>query len=241
MLQWTWGCGFHLEVVFLFLSYKYPAVELLNCVVVLVLLLGGPPSCSPQWLQQLTFQATVHKASLSSTPSPTFDKPWILGVWGQCPGQEEVPRPAIEALSQQWQCQILNIWATRKRQSLYFDSGHSNRYEVISLWLWFALLCRIVMLSTFRITCWPAVCLPWESVCKNPLPFFSWIVFFPNIYWYEFFHIFGILTPYQIYDLQKRSPIQQVVFLFCCWFPVLCKSFLFVMIPLVSFDLCSLT
>ena len=34
------------------------------------------------------------------------------------------------------------------------------------------------------------------------------------------------ISPYQINDLQISSPIRQVVFLFCCWFPSLCRSFL---------------
>ena len=57
------------------------------------------------------------------------------------------------------------------------------------------------------------------------LPIFNWIVCFYDIELYKLY-IFGILTPFWPYHLQICSPIQWVVFLFCQWFPLLCKSFL---------------
>ena len=40
-------------------------------------------------------------------------------------------------------------------------------------------------------------------------------------------YIFWILVPYQIYHFQTSSPILQIAFLSCWWFPSQCKGFLF--------------
>ena len=45
--------------------------------------------------------------------------------------------------------------------------------------------------------------------------------------WVVVLYTFWVLTPYQIYHLQTSFPIHQVTFLFCQWFPLLCKTFLF--------------
>ena len=50
--------------VFIFL--KYPGVELLDHMVVLLLSVE-PPCCFPWWLYQFTFPTRVHNGSLSST------------------------------------------------------------------------------------------------------------------------------------------------------------------------------
>ena len=42
MLQWTYGCIYHFEIVLSFSSEMYPGVELLDCMVVLFLIFWGP-------------------------------------------------------------------------------------------------------------------------------------------------------------------------------------------------------
>jgi len=67
-------------------------------------------------------------------------------------------------------------------QHLFFcllADGHTNRCEVISLWLWFAFPCWIVMLSTFSCTCCPFVCFLWKKNYSDHLPTFNRITFFP--------------------------------------------------------------
>ena len=64
---------------------------------------------------------------------------------------------------------------------------------------------------------------------------------FFSCYWVIWvLYIFWILTPYQIYDLQLFSPILLVAISFCCWYPLLHRSFLVDILPLVYFCFCSL-
>ena len=97
----------------------------------------------------------------------------------------------------------------------------------ITLWL--------VMLSILSCVCWPSICLLGNNVFSAPLPIlklgmcfcccYCWVVWFLYGFW--------ILAPYWIYDLQISSPIWQVVFSFCWWFPLLCRNFLDRHIPFV--------
>ena len=79
---------------------------------------------------------------------------------------------------------------------------------------------------TFSHTCWPSVCLLWENVCSDPLPIFNGF-FSPRCWVLWVFCTLWILTPYQIHNLQIFSPIWQVAFSFCWWFPSLCRRFSF--------------
>ena len=56
---------------FVFQTYIYPGLELLGHMVVLFLVFGKPPYCSPWWLHQFTFPLTVYEGSLFSTSLPT--------------------------------------------------------------------------------------------------------------------------------------------------------------------------
>ena len=96
----------------------------------------------------------------------------------------------------------------------------------ILLWFWFAFLWWLAMLTIFSCACWPSICM--SSLRKMSFhdfcPFFNTAFFFWHlVVWASY--IFWILTPYQWYELQNFSPIQKVVFSFCQWFPLLCKSF----------------
>ena len=47
---------------------------------------------------------------------------------------------------------------------IYFDDSHSDRYKMISLWFWFAVLLKLSVLSMFSCACWSSVCLLWKEV-----------------------------------------------------------------------------
>uniref|UniRef100_A0A8D0WEK5 Uncharacterized protein n=1 Tax=Sus scrofa TaxID=9823 RepID=A0A8D0WEK5_PIG len=81
---------------------------------------------------------------------------------------------------------------------------------------------------------WPSVCL-WRNICLDLLPIFLFGLF-----------VFLILScrrclctleikPFQLLDLQIFSPILWVVFLFCLWPPLLCKTFKFNYVPFFYF------
>ena len=63
----------------------------------------------------------------------------------------------------------------------------------------------------------------WKTVFSVPLPIFQSDCSFDTEL-SELFYILCILTPYWSYYLQIFSPFQQVVFSFCQWYPLLCKS-----------------
>ena len=95
------------------------------------------------------------------------------------------------------------------------------------------------MLNIFSCACWPSVCPPWKNVHSRVLPIFqlgclgSFFFFFYWVVWAGY--IFFVLTPYHSYHLKMFSPIQLIVFLFCWWLPLTCKSFKFTYVPFVYF------
>ena len=53
-------------------------------------------------------------------------------------------------------------------------------YEVIvSLWFWFALPLRLMVMSTFSCICWPSLCLLGKMSIKFLCLFLNWVVFSP--------------------------------------------------------------
>ena len=73
-----------------------------------------------------------------------------------------------------------------------FDDGHSDRCEVISLWVWSAYLWWLSMLSIFLCACWPSACLLWVNVYSDlqPISLLDCLWFF-GIEMYELFIYFG--------------------------------------------------
>ena len=63
-----------------------------------------------------------------------------------------------------------------------------------------------------------------EVSIQVPYPFFNWIVWFFDVEFCKFFYKVWILTLYQMY-WQICSPVLWVIFIFCWWFPLLCKNF----------------
>ena len=99
-------------------------------------------------------------------------------------------------------------------------------WGVISLLFWFVFPWWILMLRTFHVS----IChlyVFFTKMSPGTLPISNWIICFFGVELHKFFPYFLILIPYQIYHLQISSFIQKIVFLFCWWFPLLCKTFLF--------------
>ena len=97
----------------------------------------------------------------------------------------------------------------------------------ISLWFWFSLPWWLVMLNIFSCASWLSVCLLWKNNLFRSSAHLKNHVVFLCFYWVVWvLYIFWNLTLYQMYDLQIYSPILQIAFSFCWWFPLLCRSLL---------------
>ena len=79
---------------------------------------------------------------------------------------------------------------------------------------------NLVMLSIFSCVCWP--CLPWRNVCLGLLPIFDWVVW---VFDTELYKLCILENKLLWLCLWMFSPNLHVVFLFCWWFPLLCKKF----------------
>ena len=61
------------------------------------------------------------------------------------------------------------------------DDSHSDRYEVMYYCGFNLHFADVVMLSNLSCTCWPSVCLLWETIYSGLLPIFKLSCLF---YWY---------------------------------------------------------
>lgn len=96
----------------------------------------------------------------------------------------------------------------------------------------------LVRWKIFSCNCWPSLFLLQKNVYLDPQPTFNRDFF---LYWImQFFHVFWMLIPYQIHGLQILPHILQAAFSFCCWFPLVCSSFLLFLNQTRSFRILSI-
>ena len=89
---------------------------------------------------------------------------------------------------------------------------------------WFAFLWWLLILSTFSCAHWPPVCCLWKNIYSGFLPIFKSGYLFVWCWVVGAVYIFWISTPAWSYHFQVFSLVQKVVFSFCRYFPLLCKS-----------------
>ena len=111
-------------------------------------------------------------------------------------------------------------------------------YAVKMCYSFILLICISLMINNADslFMCLLAICMSFLRKMSFHVfcPFFDMVFFFWHlVVWASY--IFWILTPYQSYELQNFSPIQKVVFLFCQWFPLLCKSLCLIRLHLFIF------
>ena len=106
-----------------------------------------------------------------------------------------------------WRWPFWPVWGDIPHYS--FDLYFSNNE-----WCW----------ASFHVFWWWSVCLLWRDVyIKVFQPLFNWIVFL-TLCSVSCLYILKI-NLCQLFCLQILYHILRVVFLFCLWFPLLCKSF----------------
>lgn len=103
------------------------------------------------------------------------------------------------------------------------NKGHPNGYEVVLI----VVLISISIIISIYISI--AICMcPLENLCSlNPLPIFKchFILFYFCCWVVAILHIFWILTPHKVYELQIFSPILWFAFLLCWEYPWMHKYF----------------
>lgn len=120
-----------------------------------------------------------------------------------------------------------------QRLSFFFFGLFNNIHsEYFLMWdnirFWLAFPWCLVILSIFSYNSWP-FCKPYfEKYLLMPFAFFSigllLLLFNHCIVWVS--GIFWILVSFWTNHFWIFSPIQEVIYLFCRWFSLLCKSFL---------------
>ena len=150
---------------------------------------------------------------------------WIF--WGASIPFSIVAIPIYSLTSSAWGFSFFHILS-----NTCFLSGI---WGAISLWFRVAFPWWVVTLSIFSRTCWPFVCLLWNSVYLCPMPIFIQIVYLFILLSYMSALYVLVITSYGIYHLQLSSPIQWVAFLFRWCFLLLCERFLVWCCPICLF------
>ena len=108
--------------------------------------------------------------------------------------------------------------------SQFFDCSHSNRCDVVSHGFWFASPRWLLLLNTLSCTCWPSGHLFGKMSLYVLCPFLNWTVIL-LLSSMSSSYILNIDPLSDNIICKYFSPIPEVAYLFCWWFPFLCWRF----------------
>ena len=196
--------------------------------VVLFQFFKEPPCCSPQWLHQFIFPPTLQEGFLFSSTSPAFI---VCGLFNDTATTEIYTLSLHDALPILYQfifpptLQEGSLFSTPSPAFVvctFFDDAHSNWCEVIP-----HLICISLIISNVEqlFMCFLATCMSSfeKSLFRSSAHYWIGLFVFLILSCMSCLYILEIKLC-GLHCLQMFSPSLQVVFSFCLWFPLLCKS-----------------
>ena len=137
----------------------------------------------------------------------------------------------FKAVATVFHCDCTNLHSHHSAQELPFSHILTNICYLCSFYrcqfclkVWSAFLWWLLILSIFSCARWPSVCCLWKNIYSGFLPIFKAGYLFVWCWVVGAVYIFWISTPAWSYHCQVFSLVQKVVFSFCRYFPLLCKS-----------------